>query len=65
MVLSGLAVATMSVQWDDVAAVHRRAAASGHPEVTAVVGRPWSLNDFRVLGPDGYYIRVTGWSPDS
>ena len=55
----------MSVPWDDIAAVHRRAAASGHPEVTAVVGQPWGLTDFRVLDPDGYYIRVTGWSPDS
>lgn len=50
---------------DDVAAVHRRAAASGHPEVTAVVDQPWGLTDFRVLDPDGYYIRVTGWSADS
>jgi lactoylglutathione lyase len=43
---------------EDVAALH--AHASGHAEVSALVAQPWSLTDFRLLDPDGYYIRITG-----
>ncbi len=27
--------------------------------VEGLTGQPWGLTDFRVLDPDGYYIRVT------
>jgi uncharacterized glyoxalase superfamily protein PhnB len=46
----------------DVAALHARAAASGCREVSPLVAQPWGLTDFRVLDPDGYYIRITGQS---
>jgi catechol 2,3-dioxygenase-like lactoylglutathione lyase family enzyme len=47
---------------EDVAALHARAAASGQAEVSALVAQPWGLTDFRVVDPDGYYIRITGQS---
>jgi catechol 2,3-dioxygenase-like lactoylglutathione lyase family enzyme len=45
---------------EDVAAVHARAAASGQAEVSALVAQPWGLTDFRIVDPDGYYVRITG-----
>ena len=48
---------------DDVAASHAVAVASGSPGVTALVEQPWGLTDFRVLDPDGFYVRITGRSP--
>ena len=47
---------------DDVAALQTRAAASGHAHVSALVAQPWGLTDFRVVDPDGYYVRITGRS---
>lgn len=47
---------------EDVAALHARAVASGQAEVSALVAQPWGLTDFRVVDPDGYYIRITGQS---
>jgi catechol 2,3-dioxygenase-like lactoylglutathione lyase family enzyme len=46
----------------DVAAVHAHAVAGGQPGVTALVEQPWGLTDFRVVDPDGYYVRITGRS---
>ena len=48
------------VMVDDVAALHARAAATGKAEVSALAAQPWGLTDFRVIDPDGYYIRITG-----
>ena len=31
----------------------------GWPISTAIVMRPWGVRDFRVLAPDGYYLRFT------
>ena len=46
----------------DVAGAHARAmAACG--TVTVLVRQPWGLTDFRVVDPDGYYIRVTSVAP--
>lgn len=45
---------------EDVAGLHARAAAHGGGEVTALVAQPWGLTDFRVVDPDGYYLRITG-----
>jgi catechol 2,3-dioxygenase-like lactoylglutathione lyase family enzyme len=47
---------------EDVAGLHGRALGSGRTEVSALVAQPWGLTDFRVVDPDGYYIRVTGQS---
>jgi catechol 2,3-dioxygenase-like lactoylglutathione lyase family enzyme len=50
------------VMVDDVAALHARAAATGAADVSALAAQPWGLTDFRVVDPDGYYIRITGLS---
>lgn len=47
---------------DDVAESHARAVASGQSGITALVEQPWGLTDFRVLDPDGFYVRMTGRS---
>jgi lactoylglutathione lyase len=31
----------------------------GWPISTGIVRRPWGVRDFRVLAPDGYYLRFT------
>jgi catechol 2,3-dioxygenase-like lactoylglutathione lyase family enzyme len=31
----------------------------GFPISTGIVRRPWGVRDFRVLAPDGYYLRFT------
>jgi len=43
----------------DLDSVYRRAAASGYPPEGAPRDRPWGLRDFRIVDPDGYYVRVT------
>ena len=47
------------IEVDDVEAAHRRAVEAGWPVLTPLSDRPWGLRDFRMLDPDGYYIRVT------
>ena len=47
---------------EDVAALHAHAASRRGAEVSALVAQPWGLTDFRVVDPDGYYIRITGQS---
>ena len=44
---------------DDVEGWHRRVAASGHPIFEPPQKRPWGLRDFRIVDPDGYYLRLT------
>jgi lactoylglutathione lyase len=44
---------------DDLSAAHRRVLDSGHPVFEAPQQRPWGLWDFRIVDPDGYYLRVT------
>ena len=46
----------------DIHAVHATALKSGWPLAAALVDRPWGLTDFRVVDPDGYYVRVTNGS---
>jgi lactoylglutathione lyase len=38
-----------ALQWKD----------KGWPVATGIVRRPWGVRDFRVLAPDGYYLRFT------
>jgi catechol 2,3-dioxygenase-like lactoylglutathione lyase family enzyme len=33
--------------------------ASGHPIAIQLGNRPWGRRDFRVVDPDGYYLRLT------
>jgi uncharacterized glyoxalase superfamily protein PhnB len=43
----------------DVDAAFAAVQASGHPTLSPVAERPWGLRDFRLLDPDGYYLRIT------
>jgi lactoylglutathione lyase len=44
---------------DDVGAERHRVAAAGWPLDEDLQLRPWGLTDFRILDPDGYYLRIT------
>jgi lactoylglutathione lyase len=44
---------------DDVIAYRRRAGRAGSSVEEEVRQRPWGLSDFRIVDPDGYYLRVT------
>lgn len=44
---------------DDVDAEHDRVVAAGWPLDADVGERDWGLRDFRILDPDGYYLRIT------
>jgi lactoylglutathione lyase len=44
---------------DDLSAAHRRVLDSGYPVFEPPQQRPWGLWDFRIVDPDGYYLRVT------
>ena len=44
---------------DDLSAAHRRVLNSGHTVFEPPQQRPWGLRDFRIVDPDGYYLRVT------
>lgn len=50
---------------EDIAAAHTRAVGSSLAEVSELVTQSWGLTDFRVVDPDGYYIRITSRSPGS
>jgi catechol 2,3-dioxygenase-like lactoylglutathione lyase family enzyme len=47
------------IEVPDVDALYRSVVASGWPVATPPGDRPWGLRDFRLLDPDGYYVRVT------
>lgn len=50
------------LELDDLAAVEaaaRRVTETGWPLAEPLTDRPWGLRDFRVVDPDGYYLRVT------
>ena len=44
---------------EDVDEWHRRVVDSGHPVFEPPQKRPWGLRDFRIVDPDGYYLRLT------
>jgi catechol 2,3-dioxygenase-like lactoylglutathione lyase family enzyme len=44
---------------DDVAAERDRVVAAGWPLDDDLRDQSWGLRDFRVLDPDGYYLRIT------
>ncbi len=44
---------------DDIQACHQRAVESGYPLSKSLTVQPWGLTDFRLVDPDGYYVRVT------
>lgn len=44
---------------EDVAALCRHVQSQGWPLAHALRHQPWGLTDFRVVDPDGYYLRIT------
>ena len=44
---------------DNVDAVHGHVLFSGHLVFEPLQERPWGLRDFRIVDPDGYYLRLT------
>jgi lactoylglutathione lyase len=44
----------------DVDAAYERAERSGVARRSPLTAQPWGLVDFRVVDPDGYYLRITG-----
>ena len=44
---------------EDVNAERARVEQAGWPVAEDLTDRPWGLRDFRLLDPDGYYLRIT------
>jgi len=44
---------------DDVERERERVRGAGWPLDEELTARPWGLTDFRVVDPDGYYLRIT------
>jgi lactoylglutathione lyase len=47
----------------DLEAAYHHARAVGHPLASELTRQPWGLVDFRLLDPDGYYLRITEPTP--
>ena len=50
---------------DDVDAEHDHIVGCGVGLVEGLVDRPWGLRDFRLLDPDGYFLRFTSRATSS
>lgn len=46
----------------DIDAAFAMAAASGFAIAAPLTDQPWGLRDFRMIDPDGYYLRLTSLS---
>ena len=44
---------------EDVDWLYRRVSDSGYPVSEPMRERTWGLKDFRIVDPDGYYLRLT------
>jgi lactoylglutathione lyase len=44
---------------DDIHAFHEHVRDAGYPIMHALERRPWGLTDFRIVDPNGYYLRPT------
>lgn len=47
------------LETDDIFQMYKRVEKSGYPIAELLTVRPWGLTDFRLLDPDGYYLRIT------
>jgi lactoylglutathione lyase len=54
----GLGVESV-LEVSDLDNYHARILASGYEIFEPLRERPWGLRDFRVVDPDGYYLRIT------
>ncbi len=48
---------------DDVHEEYQRVRRTGWPIVDPLASRSWGLDDFRLVDPDGYYLRITSLFP--
>ena len=55
---SGAPVPALSIEVDDVDAVHRRVVQAGHPIVYAMADEPWGVRRFFVRDPAGTLLNV-------
>lgn len=60
---SGTAVPDLSIEVDDVDAVHRRAIAAGHEIVYGLTDEPWGVRRFYLRDPLGKVINVLSHLP--
>lgn len=44
---------------ENVKEIYEKVVAIGYSIQTELTKRPWGLEDFRIIDPDGYYIRIT------
>lgn len=44
---------------ENLDALHERVVKSGYAIREELMKRPWGLRDFRIVDPDGYYLRIT------
>jgi lactoylglutathione lyase len=59
--LPGLGVEIV-LEVDDIGGFFKRAEAQVRNrggQIQALTAQPWGFRDFRVIDPDGYYVRVT------
>lgn len=47
---------------EDVNDVYNKVIANGYPIQTKLTERSWGMVDFRIIDPDGYYLRITSSS---
>lgn len=59
---AGLAVEIV-LEVDDLDAAYARALAAGWPISEPIAQRPWGTRDFRVVDPNGLYIRINELTP--
>ena len=51
--------AEIVLEVDDLDTYHAQILASGYEIFEPLRERPWGLRDFRLVDPDGYYLRIT------
>lgn len=44
---------------EEIHAFYKKIVSKGYPIETELAKKPWGLEDFRLLDPDGYYFRIT------
>lgn len=44
---------------EDIKDVYNKVVEKEYPIQTELTKRPWGLEDFRIIDPDGYYLRIT------
>ena len=47
------------IEVDDVELAYHLVKEASYPVLSLLQARPWGLWDFRIMDPDGYYLRVT------